>query len=414
MNNKTKLKKYLVRALFSAACILIVFSVLNLIEYRVYKENFNRKIQAIVGAVLENYPDVSEYELVEILNSTSGEDNSMPGSSALSRSVFEKFGIDIEKEAVIVENTRSHRLFMTVNTVLLLFGIAAIVFVLFRYDRNRAKDIADITRTIERINKRNYELSIDTISEDELSILKHEIYKTTVMLREAADNSNADKLNLKRSLEDISHQLKTPLTSILVMLDNLIDNPDMNAEVREDFIRSIRRETFNINFFVQAILKLSRFDSNTVSFIKEETDLGSLIDNAMKNVSVLCDLRNVTLTVEGDVAARLVCDGKWQTEALTNILKNSVEHSREDGKIVIRCSQNSVYTMIEIRDFGKGIPAKDLPHVFERFYKGENTSSDSIGIGLALAKTIIEENNGTVSVCSDESGTSFRIKYFTL
>ena len=404
MSNKTKLKKYLIISLIAALCILILFSALNTIEYRVYTENFNQKLNDIVTTVIEKYPDVSENELIEILN----------GKKTGDPSILEKYGIDIESDSAVLENIGAHRLFLILNTVLLLCGIAVPLFVLLKYNRSRSKDIVDITRTIEQINKRNYELDIDSISEDELSILKNEIYKTAVTLREAADNSNADKLNLKKSLEDISHQLKTPLTSILVMLDNMIDDPEMDAAVREDFIRSIKRETVNVNFFVQAILKLSRFDSNTIHFIKEKTSLRALIDDAAQNVSALCDLRNITVAVESECNAEIVCDRKWQAEAITNILKNSVDHSRDGGKVLIHCSQNTVYSMIEITDFGEGISKKDLPHVFERFYKGENASPDSIGIGLALSKTIIEEDNGTVNVDSDANGTRFIIKYFTL
>lgn len=159
----------------------------------------------------------------------------------------------------------------------------------------KEKDIKDIIKYIEQINRRNYELEIDTISEDELSILKNEIYKTAVMLKEAALNSNKDKLNLKKSLEDISHQLKTPLTSILVLLDNLIDEPDMDSSIRNDFIIDIKRNVININFLVQALLKLSKFDANTVHFIKKENDLEMIVKEAIKNVSTLCDLRNINI-----------------------------------------------------------------------------------------------------------------------
>lgn len=404
MSNKTKLKKYLIISLIAALGILILFSALNIVEYRVYTKNFNQKLNEIVTSVIEKYPDVSENELIEILN----------GKKIGDQSILDKYGINIENDSVVLENIGAHRLFLLINTVLLLCGIAVLLFVFIKYDRDKSKDIVDITKTIEQINKRNYELDIDSISEDELSILKNEIYKTTITLREAADNSNADKLNLKKSLEDISHQLKTPLTSILVMLDNIIDDPEMDAEVREEFIRSIKRETVNINFFVQAILKLSRFDSNTIHFIKEKTDLRALIDDVVQNVSALCDLRNITVAVEGECSAAIVCDCKWQTEAITNILKNSVDHSCDGGMVHIHCSQNTVYSMIEITDFGEGISEKDLPHIFERFYKGDNASPDGIGIGLALSKSIIEEDNGTVSVDSDENGTRFKIKYFTL
>ena len=404
MSNKTKLKKYLIISLIAALCILFLFSVLNIIEYRVYTKNFNQKLNDIVATVTEKYPDVSENELIGILN----------GKKTGDPYILDKYGIDIKNDSAVLENIGAHRMFLAVNAVLLLCGIAVLLFVFIKYDRDKSKDIADITRTIEQINKRNYELDIDSISDDELSILKNEIYKTTVTLREAADNSNADKLNLKKSLEDISHQLKTPLTSILVMLDNIIDDPEMDAEVREEFIRSIKRETVNINFFVQAILKLSRFDSNTIHFIKEKADLRVLIEDAVQNVSALCDLRNITVAVECECSAEIVCDRKWQTEAITNILKNSVDHSRDGGKVIIHCSQNTVYSMIEITDFGEGISEKDLPHIFERFYKGDNASPDGVGIGLALSKSIIEEDNGTVSVDSDKNGTRFKIKYFTL
>ena len=404
MRNKAKLKKYLIRTLVAAGCIMLLFSALNIYEYHVYTDNFNQKLNAVVNAVREQYPTVTENELIEILN----------GKNRGDTSVLAKYGIDVKNDAVVSENDGAHRLFFLINAMLFICAITLFLFLVVRYDSSKSKNIADIIKTIEQINKRNYELDIDSISEDELSILKNEIYKTTVMLREATDNSDADKLKLKNSLEDISHQLKTPLTSILVMLDNMIDDPDMAQEVRNDFVRSIKRETVNINFFVQAILKLSRFDSNTIHFIKEKTDLSDIVDAALQNISALCDLRNVTVNVEGECAAGIVCDHRWQTEALTNILKNCVDHSSEGGRVVIHYSHNSVYSMIEVIDFGDGISKKDLPHVFERFYKGENAAADSTGIGLALSKSIIEEDNGTVSVSSDENGTVFQIKYFAL
>ena len=234
------------------------------------------------------------------------------------------------------------------------------------------------------------------------------------MLKEAADNSNMDKINLKKSLEDISHQLKTPLTSILVMLDNLIDDPDMDINIRNDFIRDIKREVVNISFLVQAILKLSKFDSNTIHFIKEDTQVVDIIDEAIKNVSTLCDLRNITIDKNGKGKEKIKCDFKWQVEAITNILKNCIDHSQDNQKIIVSYEQSNTYSMIKIQDFGDGISKKDIKHIFERFYKGENATPESIGIGLALSKTIIEEDNGKITVESDENGTIFTIKYYKI
>ena len=198
------------------------------------------------------------------------------------------------------------------------------------------------------------------------------------------------------------------------MLDNLIDDEDIDKEIRQDFIRDIKRDVMNINFLVQAILKLSNFDSNTINFIKDEKLLKDIVDEAITNVSALCDLKNIEIKKNGSETATIFCDFRWQVEAITNILKNCIEHSKDNNKIIIKYETNSVYSMISIRDFGEGIAKEDLPHIFERFYKGKNSSSDSVGIGLALAKTIIEEDKGNIYVDSYENGTIFTVKYFRI
>ena len=138
----------------------------------------------------------------------------------------------------------------------------------------------------------------------------------------------------------------------------------------------------------------------------------SIIDKSIQNVSTLCDLKNVEIETKGCENAILYCDFRWQVEAITNIIKNCIDHSKEGSKVVINYGENKVYSFINIEDFGEGISKKDLPHIFERFYKGENASEDSIGIGLALSKTIIENDNGNISVDSSKEGTEFQIKYF--
>ena len=404
MKNKLRLKQYITSTLIVFICLFVMFLILNIYEYKTYTKNFNNKISAIITLVKDKYPEITDKEIIEIINSNKQSDDSF----------FLKYGIDIDNKAVLLENDKSYHTFLIINMSFLIITIASLCILYFRYNYKRKNDIKDIIKYIEQINRRNYELEIDTISEDELSILKNEIYKTAVMLKEAALNSNKDKLNLKKSLEDISHQLKTPLTSILVLLDNLIDEPDMDSSIRNDFIIDIKRNVININFLVQALLKLSKFDANTVHFIKKENDLEMIVKEAIKNVSTLCDLRNINIKLNTLENAKVVCDAKWQIEAITNIIKNAIEHSKDNSNIVINIDNNRVYSKIEVIDFGDGISKRDIKHIFERFYKGENATSNSIGIGLALAKTIIEEDKGTIAVESNESNTKFTIKYFKL
>ena len=404
MKNKLRLKQYITSTLIVFICLFVMFLILNIYEYKTYTKNFNNKISAIVTLVKDKYPEITDKEIIEIINSNKQSDDSF----------FLKYGIDIDNKAVLLENDKSYHTFLIINMSFLIITIASLCILYFRYNYKRKNDIKDIIKYIEQINRRNYELEIDTISEDELSILKNEIYKTAVMLKEAALNSNKDKLNLKKSLEDISHQLKTPLTSILVLLDNLIDEPDMDSSIRNDFIIDIKRNVININFLVQALLKLSKFDANTVHFIKKENDLEMIVGEAIKNVSTLCDLRNINVKLNTLENAKVECDAKWQIEAITNIIKNAIEHSKDNSSIIINIDNNRVYSKIEVIDFGDGISKRDIKHIFERFYKGENATSNSIGIGLALAKTIIEEDKGSIAVESNESNTKFTIKYFKL
>lgn len=404
MKNKIELKKYIISTLIVFICLFILFLFLNIYEYKTYTKNFNNKISAIINVIKKDYPKITDKEIIKIINNDTLKTNDF----------FNKYGIDVNNESILIKNDRDYHKFLAINLSFLTITVVILLIIYIRYNYKKEKDIKDIIKCIEQINKKNYEIQIDSISEDELSILKNEIYKTTIMLKEAAENSSKDKLNLKKSLEDISHQLKTPLTSILVMLDNIIEDSNMEEKIRNDFIVDIKRNVLNINFLVQSLLKLSKFDANTIRFVKQENDLKTIVEESIKNVSTLCDLRNINIKLNIKENSKIICDDKWQIEALTNIIKNAIEHSKNNSNIIINIENNNVYSMIEVIDFGEGIAKKDIKHIFERFYKCKNTKTDSIGIGLALAKTIIEEDKGTISVESNKLETKFIIKYYKI
>ena len=404
MSNKIELKKSIIISLVITIIFSIFMAIINIYEYKEYTKNFNKNIASIIDVIQSKYPEISTDEIIGILNS-----EKIPQNNSL-----KKYGIDLEKNIVILENNKINNKFIKIEIILLIITSVSLLIVFMLYERKQDKEIDKITKYLEAINDKNYTLKIDENSEEELSILKNELYKVTVMLRENASNTLKDKINLKRALEDISHQLKTPLTSILIILDNLIDNPEMDYRTRVEFLHDLKRETTRIQSLIQSILKLSKFDSNTVQFIKQDIYLKQIIDEAIKNTGSLADLKNIKIIVEGNKKIKLNCDLLWQIEAITNILKNCIEHSKENTQIDIKYNNNSVYSYITITDYGEGISKEDLPHIFERFYRGKNSSNESIGIGLSLSKTIIESNNGIVSVESNSDKTTFIIKYFKL
>lgn len=403
MKNKIEFKKAIVISCLTIILISVIFQLVLIYQYEAYTNNFNKKIEMIITNVESQYPGIDTNEIMKIINNETDEKTD----------IFKEYGINLEKDSIIIKNDKLFIKFSIINLCLIV-GLAFIVLIIFiKYNNSKDKKLQEITKYIEEINNKNYKLDIEDNTEDELSILKNEIYKTTVMLKEVAENSVKDKVNLKDSLSDISHQLKTPLTSMSIMVDNIMDNPEMDSKTRSEFIKDIRREIININFLVNSLLKLSKLDSNSVYFINKEVYVEEIILESIKNVSVLCDLKNIDILVDGNKQIKINCDLKWQVEAITNILKNCVEHSKDNSKIEIFYEENNVYTKIEIKDYGVGIDKEDLTHIFERFYKGKNSSNESVGIGLALSKSIIENNNGYIGVESEiRKGSLFIIKYF--
>ena len=403
LENKVHLKRFLLMSLIPIIVFLIIGNIFFFYQYQSYIQNYNSKIAVIVSLVEKEYPNIDRNELISILNS----------DDKVSEDIFSRYGIDVQKESIIMENDRLFSRFIIIYNILFIGLALSIILLYLKHENDQDKEIKRIVKCIKEINKKNYAINIEDNTEDELSILKNEIYKTTVMLKGMAENSKDDKLRLKDSLSDISHQLKTPLTSINIMLDNILDNPNMDEDTKEKFIQSIKREVTNISNLATEILKLSKFDANVVRFENKEVLVKDIIKKAISNVEMMAEIKNVEIKVVFHDNVKLVCDLNWQVEAIINILKNCIEHSSENSFINIEVIDNKIYKEIIIKDSGEGIDKKDLLHIFERFYKGKNSSKDSVGIGLALAKKIIEMNNGSISVNSVKGkGTIFTIRYY--
>ncbi len=405
---KNKNIKYLIlpMILLTIAASIII-TIQTYMQYRKVIIIANQKIADIVGTIIQQNPETDTRKIIEILNSNQNTEEYQKGQAELT-----KYGIDTnETNSIILVQKQMKQNLISNIILIILFSILCMVIIL-AYLKRRDKKINQITQYINEIKNRKYDLDINENSEDELSNLKNELYKITVMLKEESEISKKDKENIKMSVEDISHQLKTPLTSITIMLDNLKDNPNMDEKTKQKFIFEISKQIDWINWLVISMLKLSKLDANVVQFYEEKINLKKLINEIVKNLEIPIEIKNQQIIVEGDENASFVGDYKWQQEAITNIIKNCIEHNKEKGKLFIKYEENTLFTKITISDEGEGISKEDLKHIFERFYKGQNSSENSVGIGLALAKNIIEKNNGMISCKSElDKGTEFVIKY---
>ena len=303
--------------------------------------------------------------------------------------------------------------FISFITGIFSFAVCVVWNILFFiFTKSRYNKINDLCEQIDIVLHGSNVLDIDTCREGELSILKNEIYKMTVVLREQSDKLKSDKIYLQDSIADISHQLKTPLTSINMII-SFLSKDDLDEEKRLEYILELNALLSKIDWLITTLLKMSKIDAKTTSFKKEYTSVQELIKKASEPFLIPLEIRNIRLTADTADNINIICDPSWSAEAISNIIKNCIEHTNEHGEINISCVQSALYTQIIIKDNGKGINKDDLPHLFERFYRGQNAGSQSFGIGLALSKMIITQQNGTIKASNNkDGGACFTIKFY--
>lgn len=245
--------------------------------------------------------------------------------------------------------------------------------------------------------------------EGQIGILKTELLKMTNILKEKVELLNKEKIFLNDIISDISHQLKTPMTSLIILNDFMYD--DLPKETKVEFLDKIKSQLSRMEWLIKSMLKLSKVEAKVINFENKKINIKELINKSISPSLIPMELKNIDLSINGDKKASYIGDINWSSEALVNIIKNCVEHTNENGSLTINYEENPLYAEIIIKDSGEGIDKKDLPHIFKRFYKGKNSSkSDSVGIGLAMAKSIIESQNGDIYARSEKNkGTEFHI-----
>ena len=285
------------------------------------------------------------------------------------------------------------------------FGTAFFVFTNARY-----KNIMQISEQIDLVLYNADHLFITESEEGELSILESEITKMMLRIREQNDALKKEKEHLADSLADIAHQLRTPLTSITLILSFLETNPD--KEERKSLLRETEDLLVRMDWLLTSLLKLSRLDAGIVVFQKEPVELKQVFTAALRQLMIPLELHNISLQINVPKGILISGDVNWLSEAIQNILKNCMENAGDNGKIEITCEDNLLFTELTIHDSGTGFKKEELPCLFNRFYRGKNSSTAGYGIGLALCKTIITGQGGTITAKNHpQGGAMFIIRF---
>lgn len=295
---------------------------------------------------------------------------------------------------------------------LLFIGILYTFFHFFSTYRRYAK-LEQLSRELDSILHNETPIHFEAYQEGELSILESELSKMTLRLSEQSAALLADKKLLADSMADISHQIRSPLTSAHLLL-SLLAEPELSASRRKKLLQELSQLLSRIDWLIEALLKMSKMDAKTAYLQQVPVFLPELISNAAKPLIISMELREQTLSTHYETGTEhFTGDISWSTEAILNILKNCMEHTPSGGAIAVFCSENTIFTQIIIEDNGPGFSTEDLPHLFERFYKGQNSSDNSVGIGLALSRMIITSQNGTIKAENRPGGGArFTIKFY--
>lgn len=278
--------------------------------------------------------------------------------------------------------------------------------------RKRYECLEKLSSQLEEILYGNDRMDFVPDEEGELAVLSSRIYKMTIRLREQAGQLQEEKTYLKDSLADISHQVKTPLTAVRLVMKRL-RNPELTRQETRELLMESECLLSKVEWLMDALLKAARLESGTVEFSGDEISVKKIVQKALEPLEILMDIRGIEAVTDIQEAIRFRGDFFWSVEAVENLLKNCLEHTPDGGKLFLKAEENPIYTGIWIRDTGAGFAEKDIPHLFERFFRGKDSEPSGAGIGLSLAAMIIRRQNGTIRAGNlPEGGAEFHIRIY--
>lgn len=373
--------------------------------WAVMNREFNLAVASMLGSVKEAYPEASEEELIAVLSGDTGD--------STGEVLLGKYGIFLSGAessfAGIREREGQCLMLLAAVGVLTACGV---FLILFLYLVRRQRETGQLCSYVDEVSRGNFRLDISDNRNSEFSRLKSELYKLTVFMREQAKTAIDNRNTLADAVADISHQLKTPLTSVTVLVDNLLEDPHMEPAVRSRFLQEISSQLSGVSWMTATLLKLSRLDAGVVELERKPLYIKALAEKVCQKLELLAEWRQVELKLQIPDDIQVMGDEQWLTEAMLNLVKNALEHSGPETEVLLTAQENDVYTLVTVKDQGEGISEEEQRHLFERFYRGRSAGADSVGIGLALSREIIVRQGGYITVESDSGmGTAFFIKF---
>jgi signal transduction histidine kinase len=402
-----EIKKVTIKMLILFLVVYALFMWLNAYQLRRLSRELAKNNHSIAGAFISRHPELEGEIIGYFTKGLSFEDQ------ILGEVTLKKYGYDENIPVSVVPIISSFQNSFRRSSSSVLLTAFTIIFSIIILDyKSILKKIRDISRAAERIVEGDFSYKLPDDREGEFAILGHQFNEMSSRVQRGIELLKKDKIFLKDILSDISHQLKTPLSSLIAFNDLILDGNIYDEEIKKDFLQKSRNQLNRMEWLIINLLKIARLEAGAINFEKKKCSLLLPIERALESLKVKYEEKKQHIIVkEKNNNVLIYQDENWMTEAYTNIVKNCIEHTPEEGEIYIELSETSLFVRVSIKDNGEGISQEDLPHVFQRFYKGKNSlKSDSVGIGLALSKSIIENQQGSITVKSKPGlGTEFEI-----
>lgn len=369
--------------------------------YREISNEIYNKNAAIAGSILRDHRELEE-DVVKNISKSIDSDDVKLGTEILDKYSYTESPDDQNVLKSIYKDSILKTFLISLGGYLLLLSIY------FLYQKSLEKKLISIYTEAEKVINGNYRVQLDESGDGLIDILNHQFNKMVRIIRSNSSDLVREKIFLKNTMQDISHQLKTPLSSLIMFNDIMLDDENMPWELRSDFLEKSQEQFERMQWLIINLLNLARIEADAIDFKREDYKVYDLCKAAKKTLEANFQKKNLSFKISGPEDATFFVDWDWTVEAIINILKNATEYSPENKTIECNITNNEASTTLSIINFGEKIELEDPNLIFRRFFRQEG---DSVGIGLNMTKSIIEAQKGLIDVTNVENGVKFDIVF---